>query len=175
MTTSITDLLEARRSHLARLATTNGASGETSVLSVSENWVPRPKGKQSKNLRSVLEESGIKIKLTSFDMIYLPAGCTANFDSVEDLRKVLPDMIFIEVKTATQERVKADFTNFFFAFTENEISAASQLGARYKVALYNSRTKELVISSLQDIMARAGSTTWQVSIQLKSVTPDAST
>jgi hypothetical protein len=108
-------------------------------------------------------------------MIYLPAGCTANFDSVEDLRKVLPDMIFIEVKTATQERVKADFTNFFFAFTENEISAASQLGERYKVALYNSRTKELVISSLQDIMARAGSTTWQVSIQLKSVTPDAST
>lgn len=169
MTTSITDLLEARRSHLARLAASNGASGETSVLSVSENWIPRPKGQQSKNLRAALEESGIRIKPTAFDMISLPGGRTANFDSIEDLREVLPDMIFVEVKTATQDRVKAGFANFFFAFTENEISAAAQLGARYKVALYNSRTKELVIASLPDIMARAGSTTWQVSIQLKPV------
>jgi hypothetical protein len=138
---------------------------------VSENWIPRPKGQQSKNLRAVLEESGIRIKPTAFDMISLPPGRTANFDSIEDLRKVLPDMTFVEVKTATQDRVKAGFANFFFAFTENEISAASQLGARYKVALYNSRTKELVISSLPDVMARAGSTTWQVSIQLKPVSP----
>lgn len=169
MTTSITDLLEARRSHLARLATSNGANGETSVLSISENWISRPKGKHSKNLHEALEESGIKIKPTAFDMISLPTGCTANFDSIENLRNVLPNMTFIEVKTATQDRVKEDFTNFFFAFTENEITAASQLGDRYKVALFNSRTKELLIASLPDIMKRAGSTTWQVSIQLKPV------
>src|SRR5690606_19207776 len=145
-------------------ATTKGACGEASVLAVSANWIPRPKGQQSKNLRAVLEESGVKIKPTSFDMISLPAGRTVNFDSVDDLRDALPNMTFVEVKTATQERVKPGFSNFFFAFTENEISAASQLGTRYKVALYNSRTKELVIASLPDIMARAGSTTWQVSI-----------
>ena len=76
-------------------------------------------------------------------------------------------MTFIEVKTATQERVKPGFSGFFFAFTENEISAATQLGSRYKVALFNKRTKELLITSLPELMKRAGSTTWQVSIQLK--------
>lgn len=167
MTTSITDLLEARRSQLARLATNNGLAGETSVLSLSENCIPRPKGKQSKNLRAALEESGIRIKSTAFDMILLPAGRKVDFDSIEDLREALPDMTFVEIKTATQARVKEGFANFFFAFTENEISAAAQLGTRYKVALYNSRTKELLIASLSDIVARAGSITWQVSIQLK--------
>jgi len=104
-------------------------------------------------------------------MISLLVGKTVNFDNIEDLRTVLPDMTFVEVKTATQDHVKEGFANFFFDFTENEISAASQLGARYKVALYNSRTRELLIASLPDIMARAGSTTWQVSIQLKPLSP----
>lgn len=81
-------------------------------------------------------------------------------------------MTFIEVKIATQERVKEDFSNFFFAFTENEITAAAQLGERCKVVLYNKHTKALLVSSLQQLMVRASSTTWQVSIQLRPATPD---
>lgn len=111
----------------------------------------------------------MEIKATAFDFISLPEGQPVSFESEESVFDCLQHMTFIEVKTATQERVKPGFAGFFFAFTENEISAAAQLGCRYKVALFNKRTKELLISSLPEIMQRAGSTTWQVSIQLKPV------
>lgn len=167
MDESILDILEARRTHLARLATTRGAKGEASVLSASEGWLPRPKGKHSKNLRAALEAKGIKIKITSFDMISMTKGQSVDFNSVESITNALPNMIFLEVKTANKEIVQPGFGRFFFAFTEHEISASKQLGQCYRVVLYNSRTKELLITSLQEVMARAGSSTWQVSIQLK--------
>ena len=168
MTTSLTELLEAKRSHLARLSNSNGSQGESAAHSTSSNWVARPKGKARKNLLAALKRAGIEIKATAFDFISLPEGQAISFDSEENLFRDLPQMTFVEVKTATQKRVKAGFAGFFFAFTENEISAATQLGARYKVALFNKHTKELLITSLPEVMGRAGSTTWQVSIQLRS-------
>ncbi|UOF14910.1 DUF3883 domain-containing protein [Lysobacter capsici] len=167
MTTSLTALLEAKRSHLARLSSSNGSQGESAARSTSPNWIARPKGQARRNLLTALKRTGIEIKATAFDFISLPESQTISFDSEEDLFHRLPQMTFIEVKTATQKRVKPGFSGFFFAFTENEISASTQLGDRYKIALFNKHTKELLISSLPEVMGRAGSTTWQVSIQLR--------
>ena len=47
-------------------------------------------------------------------------------------------MVFIEIKTSSHTRVKKGFREFFLALTENEISAAEQLGSRHRVALSTS-------------------------------------
>jgi hypothetical protein len=78
----------------------------------------------------------------------------------------LKEMHFIEIKTASQARVKADFSGFFFALTENEILASEALGEKHKVALYNKHTGDIVLTTVSEILSRARSTTWQVSIQL---------
>ncbi|GAB3836001.1 hypothetical protein GCM10028821_33690 [Hymenobacter jeollabukensis] len=75
-------------------------------------------------------------------------------------------MVFIEIKTANQARVKDDFSGFFFALTESEIAAAEALGTRHRVALFNNITGAALLTSVADIMARAKSSSWQVSVQL---------
>jgi diketogulonate reductase-like aldo/keto reductase len=75
-------------------------------------------------------------------------------------------MIFIEIKTSNQPRVKAGFEGFFFALTESEIAAADQLGQRHKVSLFNRLSGELPITSVSEILDRSKSLNWQVSVQL---------
>ncbi|RQQ15535.1 hypothetical protein DF107_09070 [Burkholderia stagnalis] len=75
-------------------------------------------------------------------------------------------MMFIEIKTANQKRVRSGFTGFFFALTEGEIAASEVLKERHCVALYNKLSNELLMTSVPAILARAKSMNWQVSIQL---------
>lgn len=72
----------------------------------------------------------------------------------------------IEIKSASQARVKPGFAGFFFALTEGEIVAAEALGSRHRVALYNKLTGELQLTSVPEILARARSSNWQLSVQL---------
>ena len=117
-------------------------------------------------LLDALAETGIVIKGSSFDAIALPDGTVVDFTDVEEVTRALPMMTFIEIKSASQERVKENFSGFFFALTESEIAAALALGDRHRVALYNKLTGNIVLSSVAEIMARAKSTNWQVSVQL---------
>jgi hypothetical protein len=78
----------------------------------------------------------------------------------------LPDMTFIEVKTANQKRVQPDFSGFFFALTEKEIQAYEVLGDRHCVVLFNAATEQMHRTSVAAILGRARSATWQVSVQL---------
>ena len=113
-----------------------------------------------------LEAAGTPIKPSSFDAIALPRATTLDFEDIEGVRRVLRSMVFIEIKSANQARVKNDFGGFFFALTESEIDAASKLKSRHKVALYNRRTDTILLTSVPEILKRARSTTVQVSIQL---------
>lgn len=58
------------------------------------------------------------------------------------------------------------FGGFFFALTEGGINAGQQLGERHKVALHNTNSGEVLITSVAEIRSRARSMTWQVSVQL---------
>lgn len=118
------------------------------------------------NLLSALELTGLNIKRSSFDALSTPADIEVDFGSIESILEALPKITFIEIKTANQERVKEDFSGFFFALTESEISAAEQLGDRHKVALFNKRTSKMVMTTVSDIVAKSRSMTWQVSVQL---------
>lgn len=131
-----------------------------------EDWVPRPTKDDLQVLLAALRETGIAIKGTSFDAISLSISTTVDFADLEAVRAALPFMTFIEIKTAGQARVGHDFSGFFFALTESEIAAAEALGERHKVALYNKRTDNLMMTSVPEILARAKSTTWQVSVQI---------
>ncbi|HET8815957.1 MAG TPA: hypothetical protein VFM61_00750, partial [Pseudidiomarina sp.] len=152
--------------HIRRLANESGASGELSAVADSDNWYRRPKGNELKILLEVLLEKGISIKARSFDAISLPSGFSVDFSDRESIASNFDDMCFIEIKTASQNRVKSDFSGFFFALTENEIMASKALGERHRVALYNKHTGNIVLTTVSKILDDAKSTTWQVSVQL---------
>ncbi len=158
------DLITEKKTHLARLANQRGAAGESSIVETKDNWVPRPRGVKLKRLLNELEKTGVSIKWSSFDAIALSES--VDFEKPEKIQRYLPEMVFIEIKTANQDRVKPGFKGFFFAITENEIHAADQLGHRYRVALFNAKSGEIVLTSVAEILARSKSMTWQVSVQL---------
>lgn len=160
----LSELLAEKRAHAARLTNTRGATGETLGISAMPDWKPRPKGNALKVLLGELAAVGIHIRRSSFDAIAL-AG-ELDFEDRDAVRRNLDAMTFVEIKSATQSRVKAGFDGFFFALTEGEIEAAEQLGRRHMVALHNTQTGEIMLTSIPEILERAKSMTWQLSVQL---------
>jgi hypothetical protein len=160
------DVIKGKRVHLARLANQQGAAGEARAVADTSNWIARPRGNGLKVLLAALLETGIRIKASGFDAIELPDAKELDFIDVEKVRELLPHMIFIEIKTANQPRVKPGFSGFFFALTESEIAAAEALGPRHRVALRNNLTNETLLTSVPAIIARAKSSSWQLSVQL---------
>ena len=160
------ELVTSRREHAARLANQRGAAGELIALEEMQHWMPRPSGMGLKVLLNELRAAGKVIKSTSFDAIHIPGFASFDFSQALAVRAALPDMTFIEIKSASQSRVKPGFAGFFFALTEGEIAAAEVLGSKHRVALYNKLTGELQLSSVQEIITRARSSNWQISVQL---------
>ena len=158
------EVIAAKRAHMARLTNESGAEGEQQATFSMDHWVPRPKGMGLRVLLEELRSTDIFIKASSFDALSLPYP--VDFEDRDQVKGALPQIVFIEIKSASQARVKPDFTGFFFALTESEISAADQLGKRHRVALYNKITEEISITSVSEILVRAKSTNWQVSVQL---------
>lgn len=158
------EVIRAKRVHLDRLANQSGADGEASALTAADHWIPRPRGPALQALLAALAETGVSIKGSSFDAIAF-AG-QLDFRDRTALKAAVPAMTFIEIKTASQGRVRPGFGGFFFALTESEIAAADALGERHRVALYNRASGELLLTSVPQILARARSTTWQLSVQL---------
>lgn len=163
---SLSELVELRRSHLTRFANSNGATGEAMIVTEQFGYIKRPRGPLAKILLAALNEAGHSIKLSSFDAIALPHGMTVDFADINSVRSGLPNMVFIEIKTASQARVKEDFSGFFFAFTEGELLAAESLGERHKVLLVNKTTGGMLLTSVAEILERSKSRNWQVSVQL---------
>ena len=160
------ELIQSKRAHVARLANQRGAEGEQASLEDMKHWIPRPSGAGLKILLEELRATGKEIKRSSFDALHIPNNPDLNFLDPAAVRLALPTIEFIEIKTANQTRVKPGFAGFFFALTESEIAAAEALGLKHRVALYNKATSELHLTSVPEILARAKSSTWQLSVQL---------
>ena len=160
------DLINMKREHVKRLANQKGAAGEAEALARNSRFVARPKGAALNILMTELKETGIIIKKSSFDAIAIPEGRTLNLDDRASVKEALASLVFIEIKTANQPRVRPDFSGFFFAFTEGEIAASDVLGDRHRVMLLNKVTGTMLLTSIPEILARAKSTNWQVSVQL---------
>ena len=146
------EIIATKTIHLERLSAQRGAAGEVALIDEMDEWVPRPKGRPLKILLGELTKIGISIKWSSFDAICLPRR--VDFSNPDEVRSQINDMVFIEIKTANQSRVKPSFCGFFFAVTENEIEAAEQLKERHRVALYNKSTGELLLTSIPEIISR---------------------
>ena len=158
------EIIAAKRAHLKRFANQSGASGEQDSIGLMEQWISRPRSGELRLLLDELARTGIVIKASSFDAIALLGH--VDFGDPISVRENLNSMTFIEIKTANQERVKPGFKGFFFALTESEIAAADLLGKRHRVALFNKRTGEILLTSVPEIIARTTSMTWQLSVQL---------
>ena len=146
------------------MANEAGAAGEALAIASTGHWIARPKGAVLKLLLEELAQTGVVIKASSFDAISVPD--TVDLANPESVRANLAQMVFIEIKTANQSRVRPGFGGFFFALTENEIAAADQLGTRHQVALFNKATGEVMMTSVPEILKRSRSMTWQLSVQL---------
>ena len=160
------DLINLKREHVKRLANQKGAAGEAAALAANVHYVSRPKGAALAILMAALKESGVIVKRSSFDAIALPEGRVVDFTNAAAVGASLRDMVFVEIKTANQARVRPDFSGFFFALTEGELVAAEALGDRHRVMLLNKATGTMLLTSVPEILARARSTNWQVSVQL---------
>jgi hypothetical protein len=160
------ELINLKREHVKRLANQKGAAGEAEVLATNVHFVARPKGPALDILMAALRESGVIVKRSSFDAIALPVGRVLDFTDAAAVRVSLPDMVFVEIKTANQARVRPDFSGFFFALTEGELIASEALGSRHRVMLLNKATGAMLLTSVPEILMRAKSTNWQVSVQL---------
>lgn len=158
------EVIAAKRAHLARLANEGGAAGEQLAILAMDRWIPRPRGASLRMLLEELANTGIIIKGSSFDALALPFDI--DISDRQQVRTHIRSITFIEIKTANQPRVQPGFKGFFFAVTESEISAADQLGDRHRVALFNKNTGEILLTSIGDILTRAKSSTWQLSVQL---------
>ena len=160
------DLLAQRNARIDRLSATSGVIAERTAIR-EMNWRARPKGAEMSLVLRELEKSGVRIKSTSFDAI---AGAQAiDFLDQKQIRRHLPSMVFIEIKSTKNKRVKEGFEGYFFALTENEIHAAEQLGEKYRVALINSLSSEMILTSVPTILRHAKSKNWQLSVQLNSL------
>jgi len=158
------ELVTARKAHLDRLANQRGAEGERDLRLLQADWTERPRGARCRTLLSVLAAAGKPIRASAFDALILPPA--VDLDDAASIAAHLDDIVFIEIKTANQARVKSDFEGFFFALTENEITASNLLGSQHRVALFNKMTGDILLTSVPDIVARAKSSTWQLSVQL---------
>ena len=74
-----------------------------------EDWLPRPKGKDMGVLLDCLRNTGTLIKRSSFDAIALPKYIKVDFKDSEQVKRNLPDMIFISIKTVNQDGLAAIF------------------------------------------------------------------
>lgn len=165
---SLLKLIESKRAHIARYSSENGILGERSSLDSQALWIKRPKGKEMKNLLAALKQfENIEIKASSFDFISIPENVSVDFSDVSSLSDILKSLTFIELKTCNQKRVTTpDFKNFFFAITENEIIASELLGDRHKVVLHNKITGHKLVTTIPEIINRANSKNWQLSVSL---------
>jgi hypothetical protein len=162
----ILEILAEKRAHLERFSNLAGAAGEAEVLGKHNHFIPRPKGVHLTRLLEALEATGISIRRSSFDAIAIPIETTVDFEDTASLQATVGLMTFIEIKTASQKRVRSDFGGFFFAITESEIAAAHALGDRHRVMLFNKANGSMLMTSIPDLLVRARSMTWQLSIQL---------
>ena len=160
------ELIRARREHATRLANQSGAAGERATLAEMEHWLPRPAGAGLKVLLETLREEGITIKGSSFDAIHVAGVAALDFLDKLLVQRLLPAMTFIEIKTSSQPRVKPGFEGLFFALTEGEMIAAEALGGRHRVALFNKISGEILLTSVSEILSKAKSSNWQLSVQL---------
>ncbi|WP_425628645.1 hypothetical protein [Vibrio neptunius] len=101
----IIDILRLRKEHVNRLSNTSGSQGEDLAIQKNQQWLEKPKAKELNNLLTLLSESGIHIKRTSFDAIELPVGVSIDFSCLNSIRAALPLMTFIEIKTTNKESV----------------------------------------------------------------------
>ncbi|MDQ0840297.1 hypothetical protein [Sphingomonas faeni] len=158
------EVITAKRAHLARFANEGGAAGEQQAIVAMDRWIPRPRGPDLVMLLEELASTGIVIKPSSFDALALPR--LISMADRDQVRASLAEITFVEIKTSNQPRVKPGFSGFFFAITENEITAAEQLGIRHRIALFNKITNEILITSVSEILARTKSMNWQLSVQI---------
>lgn len=160
------EIILAKRAHIERFANKSGAAGDVVALSGMEHWIARPKGSGLRVLLAALRETGIVIKGSSFDAISLPGATVVDFTDAAQVRFAWPGICFVEIKSASQPRVKPGFGGFFFALTEGEMVTAEALGSRHRVALYNKLRGELQLTSVPEILTRARSSNWQLSVKL---------
>jgi hypothetical protein len=163
---TIKELLAGRRKHVKRLSNQKGANAELGLFE-SGKYKKRPTGKEMKALLEAFVARKLNVKKSGFDAILVPEGITVDFSNTKSILASFDLLKFIEIKSTSKEKVKPGFGGYYFAFTESEMEAAEALGAQHMVLLVNTITGEKLATTIPELLKRASSKTWQMSVQLK--------
>jgi hypothetical protein len=115
-------------------------------------FVPKPRAQELDNLLELA--GGGQVEKKAFDGLLLPQGVAIDFGDKRSIRKHLRRIIFIEVKTTSRANVDRNFRNYYFSVSENELAAARFLGRNYRFALFNRRTGDFLLLTLDQLLAR---------------------
>jgi hypothetical protein len=112
-----------------------------------------PTAKQRKALLLAFAQADYIIYGKAFDVVRVSQPC--NLDDPDDITRHLDDIVIYEVKSTNKPSVQPDFRRYFFSLSTAELLVAQNLGARFKFAFVNTRTRTHIELSLQEVFARA--------------------
>jgi hypothetical protein len=89
----------------------------------------------------------------AFDIVRCPIGL--DLTNPTDIMSRLEEVSICEIKSTNKASVKPKFSGYFFAITAGEMLTAQSLGCQYSFMFVNTRTRECLEMSLQQIFARS--------------------
>jgi len=111
-----------------------------------------PTGKQRQNLLVAFAKRGKVVYGRAFDVVKLSSP--VDLDNLAEVEKHLEQIRVFEVKS-TRERLRPDFSGYFFALTAAEVLVAQSLKKQFGFVLVNTGTGEHLEMSLTEIFSRA--------------------
>jgi hypothetical protein len=112
-----------------------------------------PTGRQREAILVAFVREGFVVYGKAFDVVRVEGS--VDLDDEVDVRKKLSSVVLYEIKSTSKATVTADFRRFFFSLSTAELLVAQNLGARYRFAFVNTRTREFLELTLQEVFARA--------------------
>ena len=121
-----------------------------------------PSARQKRNLVLAFTDKGMILYGKAFDVVRLSAQ--VDLDSLEDVKKHLPDILVCEIKS-TKQRFDKEFRGYFFALTAAEVLVSQSLKDRYRFIFLNTITGDHLELKLTDVFAKARGIypTWSIS------------
>jgi len=125
--------------------------------------VPTAKEREAILVAFVLE--GYVVYGKAFDIV--KTARAFNLDDSAEVRRNIDAITLYETKSTNKEGVTPSFDRYFFSLSTAELLVAQNLGARYRFAFVNVRTKSHAELTLREVFAKAKGIypTWSIQFQ----------
>jgi hypothetical protein len=123
------------------------------ILVASGDGFKVPTQRERDAMLVALAQARLVLHGRAFDVVKLTAP--VDLENAADIHRALDAIVFYEVKSTDKASVQPDFRGYFFSLSTSELLAAQSLGARYRFAFVNTRTRKYTELTLQELFQRA--------------------